>query len=206
MSRTPTHRTGHGLAKLTAVAAMGADRAARGLSELLGREVVLDATGVHFGNSARLLDLVGGPGAPVAGIYLQMGEEIRGHVMLLFTLEQARMLVDQLLELAPGTTQELDELGYSALGEVGNITAAAFLNELGDLIDVEMHLSPPTVMEEIAGALLDSVLTEVAMQGGDILILETVLIQSGSQIKGFILITPEPDSLAFLMERLMEAA
>ncbi|MEE9278148.1 MAG: chemotaxis protein CheX [Dehalococcoidia bacterium] len=198
-------RTAHGLAKFTAVAAVGADRAAHGLTELLGHEVVLDATGVHFGGSSRLFELVGGPGVTVVGVYLRMGGRITGHVMLLFELEQARSMVDQLLELEAGTTEELDDLAYSALGEVGNITAAAFLNELGNAVDIDMRLSPPTVMEEMAGALLDSVLAEIAYLGGETLILETVFIQAGTQIRGFILIAPDPDSLSILMDHLAAA-
>ena len=149
---------------------------------------------------------MGGPGEPVAGVYLSIGGEITGHVMLLFTLDQAALLVDQLLEQEPGTTTELDEMAQSALGEVGNIVASAFLNELGDAIDCPIQPSPPQVIEEIAGALLDSVLTEVAMQGGQMLILETVLIQAGTAIKGFILITPDPPSLTTLMSRLQAVA
>ncbi len=206
MTGKPTRPRARGLAKLTSVTAAGAERAAERLSELLGREILLDATGVHFGGSARLLDLVGGPGAAVAGVYLRMGEEITGHVMLLFELEEARSLVDQLLELEPGTTQELDELGRSALGEVGNITASSFLNELGDAVKIELHLSPPEVVEELAGALLNSVLADVASLGGDILILETVFIEAGSQVKGFVLLTPDPESLTVLLDRLVEAA
>lgn len=198
--------TALGLAQLTAVAARGAGKAAAGLSELVGEEILLDATGVHTGNSARLLDLVGGPGASVAGVYLSIGDQITGHVMLLFTRDEAAVLVDQLMGQEPGTTTELDEMAQSALGEVGNITAAAFLNELGDTIDCEIHPSPPQVVEEIAGALLDTVLTEVALDGGDMLILETVLTQAGNAVRGFILLTPDPSSLEFLMQRLQAAA
>ena len=198
--------TAYGLAELTAVAARGAGRAAAGLSELVGKEILLDATGVHSGSSTRMLDLVGGAEAPVVGIYLAFGGEITGHVMMLFTRDEAGMLVDQLLGQDPGTTTTLDEMARSALGEVGNITAAAFLNELGDTIDTEIHPSPPQVVEDLAGALLDSVLTEVAMQGGEMLILETVLTQSGTAIKSFILLTPDPPSLEILMDRLQAAA
>ena len=198
--------TAYGLAELTAVAARGAGRAAAGLSELVGKEILLDATGVHSGSSTRMLDLVGGAEAPVVGIDLAFGGEITGHVMMLFTRDEAGMLVDQLLGQDPGTTTTLDEMARSALGEVGNITAAAFLNELGDTIDTEIHPSPPQVVEDLAGALLDSVLTEVAMQGGEMLILETVLTQSGTAIKSFILLTPDPPSLEILMDRLQAAA
>ena len=205
-----THRRGSptafGLAELTAVAARGAVRAAAGLSELVGKEILLDATGVHSGTNTRMLDLVGGPESPVVGIYLSIGDEITGHLMMLFTREEAGLLVDQLLDQEPGTTRTLDEMAQSALGEVGNITAAAFLNELGDTIKTEIHPSPPQVVEDVAEALLDSVLTEVAMQGGEMLILETVLTQAGTTVKGFILLTPDPPSLALLMDRLQAAA
>lgn len=203
---TQRRRTAHGLARLTGVAALGADRAAQGLSDLLGREIDLDATGVHFGSSSRALDLIGGPDAAAVGIYLSMDTGITGHVMLFFTLDQAYQLVDQLLELAPGTTTELDEMAISALGEVGNITAGAFLTELGDATAIAIHPSPPSVMVDLAGALLNSLLAEIAAQGGEVLVVETVFQEAGSAIRGFILITPDPPSVEILMDRLLERA
>ena len=207
MSTLPSARVkGRSLAHLTAIAARGGERAAAGLSALVGREIAVDATGIHLGGTARLLDLIGGPEAPVAGVYLAIGDSIRGHIMLLFTLEQAFRLVDQLLEAEPGATRELDPMSQSALGEVGNITGAAFLNELGDAIGIELHPSPPTVVLELAGALLDSVLTEISALGGDVLVVETVFREAQEQIQGFILITPEPEALQVILDRLQEAA
>ena len=49
-------------------------------------------------------------------------------------------------------------------------------------------------------------LAEVAYQGGEMLILETVFIQEGTEITGFILLTPNPSSLQKLMDGLMAAA
>ena len=206
MSASSTPRTGHSIARLSAIAARGSDRAAAGLSDLLGREIDLDATGVHFGSASRLLDLIGGPAAPVAGIYLGMGPEVTGHVMLLFTIEEAQRLVDQLLDQARGTTVDLDEMACSALGEVGNITAAAFLNELGDAVGIPIHPTPPQVMQDLAGALLNSILAEVAALGGDVMVVETVFYEQAEQIRGFILITPDPASLQVILNRLQAAA
>ncbi len=187
------------------IAARGAARAAEQLTEMLGRPISVEATGMHYGDSARLMPLVGGADAAVTAVYLAMGDEIRGHIMLLFTVEQAHQLVDQLLEQEPGTTKFLDPMAESALGEVGSITSAAFLNELGDAAGIQIHPSPPTVVVDLAGALVDSVLTEISQLGGELLVVETGFRQGDTRIDGFILLTPEPSSLRLLLERLRKA-
>lgn len=194
------------LAALSAVAARGAVKAAEQLSEMLGRPISVETTGIVFGGTQRLMPLVGGADAAVAAVYLGMGPTIKGHVMLLFTVAQAHVLVDWLMDEAPGTTQELDDMGESALGEVGNITSAAFLNELGNATGVGMHPSPPTVIVDLAGALVDSVLTEVTAQGGELALVETSFREEQSEIEGFILLMPEPESFDTLLSLLQDAA
>ena len=53
-----------------------------------------------------------------------------------------------------GETQELGGMEASTLGEMGNVTASASMNSLADSTGLRLMPSIPTVMEDMAGSLM----------------------------------------------------
>ena len=88
---------------------------------------------------------------------------ISGQIMLVIPYEKALELVDLLMENPPGTTQTLGSFERSALAEVGNQTGTFFINSLSSLTGLDVRPSPPAVMVDMVGAILDII---VATTGG----------------------------------------
>lgn len=175
--------------------------AARGLSLLLDRQVAIEAPSVSIAPVEAVYEHVGGPETEVVGIYLMVGGDIAGHIMLLFPVAGALEMVNLLLG-ADGQHETFDDLSLSALGEIGNIVGAAFLNHLGNDTGLTLQPSPPLVVLEMAGALLDTLLTEIMSQDGDIVIVDAAFFDQARAASGLILITPDPRSLERLLASL----
>ena len=70
-------------------------------------------------------------------------------------------LIDLQIGLVPGSTRNLGEMELSVMGEMGNITGSFFLNALADATNLTLAPSPPAVMVDMAGAILDIALAEI---------------------------------------------
>ena len=188
------------VARLTEVAKDGALRAGRGLSGLMGQEITIHVPSVRIGTKADACDAVGGPEALVLGAYLTISGDVSGHVMLLFPEKRALECVDVMCGQAPGTTTEIDEMATSAIGELGNIVGSAFINALADDINLVLHPSTPTVVNDMAVALVQTVYAEILAQGGEVVMIDTIFEDSVGRSAGLLIVAPDPASFGKLQE------
>lgn len=183
---------------LSKVAREGAIRAGRGLSGLMGQEIVIHIPSVRLGTKSDVCDAVGGADNIVLGAYLSISGDISGHVMLLFPVARALECVDLMCGQPPGTTTECDDLAESAVGELGNIVGSAFVNALADHVSLILHPSPPMVIHDMALALVQSIYAEILSQGGDVVIVDTVFEDKGGNVAGLLIVAPDPAGLSRL--------
>lgn len=180
---------------LTTVAKDGAFRAGRGLSGLMGQEIQIHVPNVRSGTRSDACDAVGGEESVVLGAYLSISGDITGHVMLLFPVTRALECVDLMCGQAVGTSTEPDELAESAIGELGNIVGSAFINALADHANLILHPSPPTVINDMAIALVESVYAEVLSQGGDVVMMDAIFEDHSGRTAGLLIVAPDPVSI-----------
>ena len=143
--------------------------------------------------------IAGGPAAVVVGVYLGIEGDLNGHLMLLFDVDSALQMVDMLMESPPGTARELDEIGISALAETGNVCGSSFLNALSDRTGLKIIPTTPCVITDMAGAILQSVVTELYLNGDEVLVVETGF---NGEVPGHFLLMPDQDSMARLVAAL----
>ncbi|MCL5256782.1 MAG: chemotaxis protein CheC [Chloroflexi bacterium] len=192
------------LSKLTRVVVGGMESSAKALSEMTGQEIGIKPLYIGFSPLKEVPFLVTNPDTPVVGIYLIAYGEINGHIMLLFPIEYAFQLVDTLMGCwsPEGQQRELGEMETSALGEVGNITGSFFLTHLAEVTGKSVQPSPPAVIMDMAGAILDIVLTDVAQKTDKCLLIETAFQQQDCRIEGLLLAVPDPESLQLICDSL----
>jgi chemotaxis protein CheC len=183
------------ISTLSSVAKDGAFRAGRGLSGLMGQEIAIHVPNVRIGTKSDACDAVGGEETLVLGAYLSVCGDITGHVMLLFPVARALQCVDLMCGQPAGTTTEPDELAESAIGELGNIVGSAFVNALADHVNLILHPSPPTVIHDMAIALVESIYAEVLSQGGDVVMMDAIFEDHSGRTAGLLIVAPDPSSL-----------
>jgi chemotaxis protein CheC len=184
---------------LLAIVRKGLDDSSRALSSMTTGGIRLQAPRLEFLPLNVVPGIAGGPEVVVVAVYLGIEGDLNGHLMLLFTRDTALRVVDMLLEAPPGTTATLDEIGVSALAETGNVCGSSFLNALSDRTGLKIVPTTPVVVTDMAGAILQSVVTELYLNGDEVLMVETAF---NREMPGHFLLMPDQDSMARLIAAL----
>ena len=171
------------------------ENSATGLSEMTGKTIKVVASELQSIPIDRISSYVGGPETPMVGIYLLMDGDLPGQIMLMFPLSEALHLADLLLGELPGTTLELGNLEKSALAEAGNITASFFINKLSSITDTISRPSPPAVMIDMLGAIVDVVTASFAFMSDELLIVETIFQEENQTVQAHFWVLPYPEKL-----------
>jgi chemotaxis protein CheC len=187
-------------------------RAGEALGAMSGQVIEVETPLLRRCSAADILAMAGGPESVVLAVYVGIFGSLEGHSLLLFSPSDAHRLAKILLTglLGPGelpmedTDDPLtyDELELSALQEAGNVTISAFLNELGMHLHEPVQPTPPQVVVEMAGAVLDAVLLDLVSEADQVLAAQTTFSEGGRAIDGTLLVMPRADSLQVLLEAL----
>lgn len=185
----------------TEIVTEGVTNAILGLGQMMGQEVILTSMKARQIAVKDAAELVGGPEETAAAIYLSISGPASGHMIVIYQPKTAFELIDMLMDEPVGTTTELGEMEQSVLGEMGNIFGSFFLNALGDATNLDLRISPPAVMMDMAGAILDAVLADIMLEMDEALVLETVFGTKDKQINGSFLCLPSLGLQTALAER-----
>jgi chemotaxis protein CheC len=168
----------------------GMANAISGLSQMVGRDFEISSINIRQVPAKEMPNLLGGPERMVVGVYITFSGASNGHILLAHQPEFAYTILDLLLGNPPGTCKNLDEMSQSALGEMGNVTGTFFLNAIADSLGVLLNPSPPIVLLDMAGAILDIALAEILAERDDVFIAETTFHISDRTIEGKFMIMP----------------
>lgn len=182
-----------GLDVWAVLAKKGIANAIRGLSQMVGREIVTTSLGVKRVLIKEAAEALGGADACTVAICLTVGGDASGHLFIAYRPKTAFALVDLLLEGNLGDTAALGDMERSALGEVGNIMGSFFMNSLADASGLRLLVSPPAVMMDMAGSVLDPLLADLMLRADDALVVEAAFGTRDRQVDGTFLVLPSPD-------------
>ncbi|RLT43855.1 MAG: hypothetical protein DWI58_02635 [Chloroflexi bacterium] len=174
---------------------LGTDNAMHGLSEMIGQEIEVRSFGLRRVPVTEIASIVGGADVMAIGIYLTVSGSANGRFMLMYEPRIVYAFVDLLMGQSVGTTSELGEMERSALGEMGNIIGAFFLNAIADATGLDLRPSPPAVMADMAGALLDVVTSDILMTQDETFLAESTFKVAGDEISGLFFVMPSEDLL-----------
>lgn len=187
---------------LREISNIGMGHAATALSQLVGKTVHLNVPNVNVLQISQVPEVLGGPQQLVVGIYMQILGDARGNILLIFPLDSAIELVENLLLKRPANRAALNELEVSTLKEVGNILSSAFLNALGMLLKLTLIPSVPILSCDMAGAVVDYVLIDLGKTGDISLMVETEFRSEEDRIRGHFYMIPGVDSLEIILSSL----
>lgn len=178
------------------------------LAELVERDIVFRGSNVA---TVRLEELplchAEGPETPVTAVYLAFSGGIEGHVVLSMAPEAAGRLSRVLLMYDTDLdTPELLFLADSMVGELGNIIASAFLNAVANAAGLTVLPTPPCVIHDMWGAVLQSVVVEVAQEQSYGILVESSLVIDGDPLDGSLVVLPSLQSCKRLEEALARVA
>ncbi len=186
---------------LEVMAGEGIRSAVRGLSQMTGQRVTVTQPSVTLVRLSEIADLLGGPENDAVGVYLRAEGQMSGQIMLIFPYEKALQLVDLLLDEPEGTTQQLGAMERSALAEVGNLTGSFFLNAIASMLGLEARPTPPAVMVDMVGAILDVIIATTAMVSEYVLMISATFLQGEREAQASFWVIPDPRVLDAFMNK-----
>lgn len=179
---------------LKEVGNIGAGHGATALSQLVGKRILITVPQASVIPLKDIPKLVGDPNTLVAGLFLTILGDATGKILLLLPRESAVNLADMLLKQPMGSSKILSELGHSAIKEAGNILTGAYLSALNEFLGMLLLISVPTLVFDIAGAVLASA-TQGMEDVDKIVCIETQFIDANQVISGYFLLIPDNISL-----------
>lgn len=150
--------SGKQVADIRKVAEIAAAQAGDALSRLSKIPVSISDPDVANLVPGDVSALFGGLQTPAIGVLIPYQGDVEGGALLLFPDEGISEL-EKLLLVPSGKTD--DSLKRSAFAEVANILTGTFLTVLSSLSERIIISLPPIVVQDMAGAILDSILAEV---------------------------------------------
>jgi chemotaxis protein CheC len=182
---------------------IGAGNATTALSQMINAKIDMKVPKVDLLEFRELSDIVGGAENLVVGILFTLDGQIQGMMMFMLETEAARHLVNQLLgEDMSNTSIEFNEMELSALNEIGNIIAGAYLSSLSTLTNILITASVPYMAIDMAGAILSVPAIEFGKIGDKALLIETEFGEEDNAVNGYFILIPTIDSYAAILSSL----
>lgn len=188
---------------LTEIGNIGAGNATTALSQLINARIDMLVPKVDLLSFSELAEIVGGAETLVAGILLSLEGDVDG--MMLFVLESsaAHLLVDQLMGCVSGQNKgDFSDMEQSALMEIGNIIAGAYLSSISELTNMKITSSVPYLSVDMAGAILSVPAIEFGKLGDKALLIESKFKDLDVDISGYFILIPTLESYGRIMTSL----
>lgn len=180
---------------LAEIANIGSGHAATALSALVGRPVEVGYSQALLTVLARALDELGEPMNRSALVDTPiMGDQ--GSMLLVFPEHAAAQLCEML------GTSIADEMGRTALQEVGNILSASYLNAIVEMTGIPLEPEPPRVEVDLLGRMISQSDAGSGRANDPTVLMRSYLTVEGSTTRFSFLFVPQIKSVELLLERL----
>ena len=181
---------------LRELANIGSGTASTALSSMLGRSVDISVPTAEALPFADAVDAVGPAERVVTGVVIGVNGDMAATVLLLLGESDAATLCG-LLGVDPA-----DELAASALGEIGNIVGASYINALSAMTGLALEPEPPQSATDMLAAIVASVLAGRAAGDDIALVLDSDLRVEGEDCSMSFLLVPSHGGVQELLTRL----
>lgn len=181
---------------------IGAGNATTALSQLINKKIDMGIPVVNVLEFKYLAEIIGGEENPIVGILLGVEGDVNG--MMMFVLEQksAHNLVNLLMGNSLDSFDNFSEMDMSALKEIGNIIAGAYLSSLSALTNLKIIATVPYMAIDMAGAILSVPAIEFGKVGDKALLIQTDFGGMGEKVSGYFILIPDMQSYEKILSSL----
>ena len=184
------------------ISSIGTSHAATSLSKLLQKEVRISIPEVSVLGYDETVNRIGDIEELVAATLVQMSNEVNGLMLFIFKLDLANVVLEKLIGTRYESFEQLDELAYSALEEIGNIIICSYVNAFTQLVGVEIDLSVPSSTLNMLGGILTVPIAEYGYETDKLMYINAEFIIDGRKLSDGLLMLPDIASLNGILERL----
>lgn len=183
---------------LKEVSNIGAGNAATSLSILLGTKIDMSVPNMNLIAFDELLDSY--KENEVVAVLVKVLDDITGSVLYVFDEKVALNIISRMTLVKE---DNLTEMGFSVIGEIGNIISSSFMNSIADFTGLKITASVPAVVNDMISAILVSTFVETGQYQDYVLDIETLFMgEEENNIEGHFYFVPSPGSLEKILESL----
>lgn len=182
---------------------IGSGNAASSLSAMLGKPITMNVPTIHVMDYQAVIDEIGGPEKIITAILVTFKGDIKGMMMFMLENKFAEIVVNTFMGKENIDVIQMDETDSSAVKEMGNIMGGAYLSALAAMAEFTVHMDPPSLTVDMAGALMMSAPMSMLDEVGDkVLFIDDNFKVDNVNVEANILLIPEMESLDILMKKL----
>ncbi len=163
-------------AAMASAVARAVEASARDLASFAGTPIEVRQAAVLALDVAEVPGRLDSVESEYVGVYAGSRGGLPAHLLLLMTRGTAERLCRLLLGDDLVRTWQEDDLALSAIGETGNIAVSAFLNALAAELGTTITPTPPLVMVDMIGAMIDALLADMALRQPSALMVDAQLV------------------------------
>lgn len=187
---------------LKEVGNIGSGNASTALSNMISKNVQIEMPNVRILGFQEAIDELGGAERLVAGVLSRMVGDIEGMILTLMHKDFVNTIVGSFFSKNVDALLKMSEVETSALAEVGNIMAGAYVSAIGQLTGLQGRLRSPLFQVDMIGALMSVPVIELGEVGEKILYIDKQLSIDGQHMASKLMLIPTIDSLEKIMEKL----
>ena len=169
---------------------IGAGNATTAIAGMLGTTMKMEVPRVLLMDATKLGDAICPEEETIVGIFLEVTNDISGSMMFLMKLPAAHFLVNKLMGRPQDYNEPFDEMDLSAMKEIGNIIAGAYLSALSTMTNLKILPSIPYIAVDMAASILSVPAIQFGQYGDNALFIET---EFGDDImmNGYFILMPD---------------
>ena len=181
---------------------IGAGNAMTALSQMLQCKVDMKVPQVRLLEFSEVGELMGGEEQIMAGVFLGVEGDITGSMMFMVEEQSARHLIQKITMGMFPEGEEFEEMGLSAMQEVGNIIICSYVNAFTQLVGVQIGLSVPSSTVNMLGGVLTVPMAEYGYVTDKLMYINAEFIVDGEKLSDGLLMLPDIESLNRILEKL----
>ncbi|MFG6333084.1 MAG: chemotaxis protein CheC [Lachnospiraceae bacterium] len=184
------------------ISSIGTSHAATSLSKLLQKEIRIAIPEVSVLGYEEAVDKIGEIEELVAATLVQMSNDVNGLILFIFKMDMANAVLEKLIGKKYSSFEDMDEMDYSALEEVGNIIICSYVNAFTQLVGVDIALSVPSSTVNMLGGILTVPIAEYGYETDKLMYINAEFIMDGVRLSDGLLMLPDIASLNRILEKL----
>ena len=184
------------------IGSIGTSHAATSLSKMLQKEIRISIPQVRVLGYDEAVDQIGDVESLASATLVKMTGDVDGLMLFLFNLRFANRILEKFMGKTFDGLEEMDELGASALTEVGNIIICSYINAFSQLAGMDIQLSVPSFTINMLGGILTVPMTECGNDTDQLMYFDADFLIEGEKMNDWLLMLADIASLNRILNKL----
>jgi len=184
------------------ISSIATGNAATSLSAMLDTKVDITVPNIMVEALEKVPELLGGSEKAMTAVYFSITGQVSGSILLVFSSSESLRLVDILTGQEVDHVESIDEMGISALKELGNIVIGSYVRVLADGLKVTISYSVPGFAYDMMGAILDEPLAHLSLETEYAVIVESEFIVRDKIYRGHLIFILAPKAVNSIIKAL----